>query len=155
MKQNIQAILKTHMQSRNSLGVETCRSLLNAIQQAEISNGRQLSDKEVQEVVSKQAKQRRESIAAFQASTNSLHVLNLISKEKAELEIILQFLPKQVSQEEIVLQVDKVINELSQNGSISLSNKDMGKIVNVLKTHFAGSADMGLVSKIVKEKLVN
>lgn len=155
MKQNIQTVLKTYMQSRNSLGVETCRSLLNAIQQAEISNGRQLSEKETLEVITKQAKQRRESIASFQSSTNSLHVLNLISKEKAELEIILQFLPKQVSQEEIVLQVDKVMNELSQNGTVLLSNKDMGKIVNSLKTHFAGSADMGVVSKIVKEKLGN
>ena len=90
-------------------------------------------------------KQRKDSISQFETANR----MELAQKEKDEIEIIQNYLPEQLSEEELSVLINEVINEINAE-----SIKDMGKVMGHLKGSIGDSADMGLVSKIVKEKLI-
>ena len=149
IKQNLSAALK----EKRTLEVLVLRQLLAAILnkekekrfKAKEEKDIQLTDEEVIEVISSEAKKRRESIVEFEKGKRQ----DLVEKEKKELEILKKYLPEQLSEKEIRKLVEEAISE---TGAKEI--KDMGKVMSELMPKVRGKADGSLVSKIVKELLV-
>ena len=109
-----------------------------------INKGKELTDDVVIDVISREIKQRKESIAEFTKGGRE----DLIQKTQNEINILSEYLPKQLTEEEITEIIDAVFNKVKPE-----SSKDMGKVMKELKPQVSGKADMGLVSKIVKNKI--
>jgi uncharacterized protein len=116
----------------------------NNLSVGETKSNYETSEEDVQDVIQKQAKQRRDSIEQFKVANRP----ELVEKETKELELLEGFLPKQMDEEEIKQLVDDAVEK---TGATSAS--DMGKVMGVLMPQVKGKADGGLVSKLVKEKL--
>ena len=127
---------------KHRLGV--IRLILAAIKQVEVDERIELDDARVTAVLDKMAKQRRESIHQFDSAGRD----DLIAIEQAELEIIQEFLPEALSEDEIQRLVDESI---AAAGAADI--KDMGKVMGQLKPKLQGRADMGQVSQLVKSRL--
>ena len=110
----------------------------------ELNKKRELTDEEVIDVISKQIKTRKDSINEFTKGGRE----DLIESTSKEIEILLTYLPKQLSEEEINNIIDKVFEEIKPS-----SPKDMGKIMKAVTPLVKGKADMGMVSSIIKNKL--
>ena len=131
--------------------INTLRLIKSAIKDKDISSrtkgkNNNISDPEILSLLQSLIKQRKDSIDSFQSADRD----DLIAIEQDEIDVISQFLPKQMSENEIELLITKIIEE---NDLTSL--KDMGKLMNTLKTNHAGSIDMALAGKIAKLKLEN
>ena len=124
----------------------TIRLLLAAIKQREIDERIQLDDTQVLTVIEKLVKQRRESIVQFEKGGRP----DLVATEQAELELLLAYLPAQMSDAEIAPLVAAALAQTGAQGAA-----DMGKVMALLKPQLAGRADMGKVSALVKSKLSN
>lgn len=138
--------LKQAQLARNEVKVSTLRLLLSEIHNAEIAKGALLSDEDIVAVVSREVKKRKEAAAGFRAGNREEQA----QKEEAEGKILEDYLPAQLSNEELTKIVEDSINEL---GAKSLA--DMGKVMGVVMGKVKGQADGGLVSALVKEKLSN
>ena len=110
----------------------------------ELEKESQLTDEEVIEVISSEAKKRKESILEFEKGDRK----DLVEKEKKEIEVLEKYLPEQLSEEEIKKLVKVAIEKVGAKES-----KDMGKVMQELVPQVKGRAEGGLVSKIVKELL--
>ena len=110
----------------------------------EIDSKEPADDSKVLQIINKMIKQRMDSIDQFDAGGRS----DLAEKERDEVSVLSKYKPKQLTEEEIVSIVEKAINETQAN-----SMQDIGKVMGILKSSIAGKADMGIVSKIVKDKL--
>jgi uncharacterized protein YqeY len=132
------------MRAKDSARLLTVRLILSAIKQREVDERIVLTDADVLSVLEKMIKQRRESIAQFEKAARQ----DLADKEKAELDILSGYLPKQMSDAEVQKEIDSVISETGAAGA-----KDMGKVMAALKPRLAGKADMGKVSGLVKSRL--
>lgn len=124
--------------------VSTLRMLKAAIIQKSKEKGQEVDEAVVLDLLSTAAKQRKESIEAYQKGGRE----DLSAKEQRELEIIHEYLPEPLSEEEIAARIDEVISELG-----ATSPKDMGKVMKVLMAEVKGRADGGLVNRIVKDRL--
>jgi uncharacterized protein YqeY len=118
--------------------------ILGAIKQREIDERIELNDGQALSVIQKMVKQRKDSISQFSDAGR----IDLVDIEEAELLIINNYMPKQLSKEEVESEVNKAISE---TGAASM--KDMGKLMGVLKSKLDGKADMGVVSQLIKSKL--
>jgi len=146
-KQQLKEELKQSMLAKNAEKTSTLRMAISALGYYEIEKGGaeyEATEEDVQTVIQKQAKQRRDSIEQFKAANRP----ELVEKETRELELLENFLPKQMDEEEIQKLVDEAI---AQTGATSAS--DMGKIMGVLMPKVKGKADGGLVSKLVNVRL--
>ena len=146
-KQQLQEKLKESMLARDELRTSVLRLLLSAINYYEIQKGGagyEATDEDVLSVIQKEAKQRNESIEQFKNAGRQ----ELVDKETKELEILKTYLPAQMSEEEIK---KLVIEAISQTGATTVV--DMGRVMGALMPKVKGKADMGMVSKLVKEKL--
>ncbi len=123
---------------------DTLRMLLAEIQRFGIDNKVEVDDAQVLQIINKMVKQRNDSIDQFTKGNRP----DLAEIEKVELDILSAYKPAQLDESEIVAKVKAVINETGAE-----SMQDIGKVMGVLKGPLAGSADMGLVSKIVKDQL--
>jgi uncharacterized protein YqeY len=123
---------------------DTLRMVKTSIKNTEISKGHALSDEEIIDVLAKEVKQRQESADSFHAASR----LELAEKEEAEIEILKQYLPEQLSEEAIAKLVDEAVVTTSAS-----SAADMGKVMGALMPKVKGKADGNLVSKLVREKL--
>ena len=132
------------MKSGDEIRVSTLRMVISGCGNAKIAKGSELTDEEVIDVIAKGAKQRRESIESFEGAGRQ----DLADKEKKELEILQEFLPKPMTEAEITELVDKVILETDAS-----SPGDIGKVMGRISPLIKGRADGGLVSSIVKSKL--
>ena len=132
------------MRAKDSARLSTVRLILSAIKQREVDERIQLTDADVLSVLEKMIKQRRESISQFEKASRQ----DLADKEKAELELLAGYLPKQMSDAEVQKEIDSVISETGAAGA-----KDMGKVMAALKPRLAGKADMAKVSGLVKSRL--
>ena len=103
-----------------------------------------LSDTDVQLVLQKEAKQRKDSIAQFEKAGRD----DLAGKEKSELSIIEEYLPKMMTEDEISALVDDIIEQVKPDGP-----QDMGKVMGAIMPKVKGKADGSLVNKVVREKL--
>jgi uncharacterized protein YqeY len=137
--------LKTAMKSGDEVGKRTLRGLKAAITRAEKDNNNQpLTDEQILAVLQKQAKQRRDSIDAYQQAGRA----DLVAEEQAELAVIERYLPQQMSEEEIRVAARAVIEEVGATGP-----RDMGKVMGKLMPQLRGKADGRLVNQVVRSLL--
>jgi uncharacterized protein len=136
--------LKNAMKSGDKTRLGVLRMAKAAIKNAEIAKRGPLDDAGVLEVLSKEAKQRRESIAEFRNAKRE----DSATKEEAELSVLLGYLPQQMSSDEITVLVRQVIDEV---GAIGL--KDKGKVMPKLMPQTKGKADGQLVNQVVTQLL--
>ena len=144
LKSSIKDDMKTAMRAKDTLRLGTIRMLLAAIQKHEIDAKTTLDDAGVLKIVSKQIKQRHDSITQFEAAERQ----ELADKEKAELSVLEAYMPEQLDETTIQQLVTKAVQDTGAD-----SMKDMGKVMAALKSQIDGQADMGLVSKLVREAL--
>lgn len=147
LKSRISSSIKEAMLSKQSERLSTLRFLSAAIKQKEVDERVELSDEAIVAIIEKQIKQRRESIAAFEQAGRA----DSAATEKAELEVLMEFLPEQASDEEINQIVTDAIEQLKSEGVTG--NPAMGKAMGLIKPKLAGRADMSKVSGIIKDKL--
>ena len=136
--------LKQAMLDKNHDVRDTIRMFLAELQRYEIDNKVEADDALAINIINKMIKQRNDSITQFMDGGRE----DLAKQEELELKILSAYKPEQLSEDKVKSYVDDVINDLNEN-----SMQDMGKVMGLLKPKLAGKADMGLVSKIVKESL--
>jgi uncharacterized protein YqeY len=146
LKEKLQTDLTDAIRSRNEIVSGTVRMLLAAITNEEVAGkaAKVLTDAEIITVLSREAKKRREAVEAYtQAKRN-----DLASKEKAEAAVIANYLPEQLSEDEIKKLIQAAIAETGAKGPAG-----MGIVMKVLQPKIAGKADGGVVSGLVKAAL--
>jgi uncharacterized protein YqeY len=145
LKEQLRVDTADAMRSGDKEKRDTLRLLLAAIKQVEIDQQKDdLTDEEVLAVLDKQAKQRRESIADYEAAGRE----DLVHEEKAQLDLIETYLPAQMSREEIAALAENVIAEVGAEGP-----QDTGKVMGRLMPQVKGKADGRLVNEIVRDLL--
>ena len=136
--------LKQAMLDKQDLVRDTIRMFLSEVQRFEIDNKEDVDDAKALQIINKMIKQRNDSISQFRDGGRD----DLAEKEQKEVDILSKYKPQQLSEEEIT---SKVVEAIKESGADSM--QDIGKVMGLLKSTLAGSADMGIVSKIVKEQL--
>jgi uncharacterized protein YqeY len=144
--QKIRTDLEQALRKNDKLRCSVLRLVLSSIRNAEIAQQKTLDDDGILIVVDKEAKMRRESIEAFEKGNRP----DLVAKETAELAILLEYLPEQLTRQEIVEAARKVISELG-----AASPKDKGKVMSQLMPQLRGKAQGQEVSEVVTELLSN
>lgn len=138
--------LKSAMREKNKVALESLRAIKSAILLLQTQSGAKETpdDNEITKLLQKLVKQRKESASIFREQGR----VDLAEPEEAQIEIISQFLPEQLSAEE----VEKVIDEVIQSvGATTM--KDMGKVMGMANKQLAGKADGKLIAEIVKKRL--
>ena len=144
MRNQILEDLKTAMKNQDKEKLSVIRMVKGAIQLSELNKKHELSDEEVIDVITKEIKSRKDSIVEFKKGERE----DLVEKTQKEIDILSIYLPKQFTQEEL----NDIINEVFTKVN-PITPKDMGKIMKELTPRVKGKADMGLVSKMVKERI--
>ena len=144
LKARITEDMKTAMRAKDSERLGTIRLLQAAMKQKEVDERIELDDAGVVAIVDKLIKQRKDSIAAFEQAARQ----DLADKEKAEMAVLVAYLPERLSAEEVTSAVQAIVASLGASGP-----GDMGKVMGAVKTQLAGKADMGMVSAAVKAAL--
>jgi uncharacterized protein YqeY len=150
VKETILADLITAMKAKDTKRLQVLRSLKAKLLEKEIeqrSGGKaELSNEDALAVLTKAAKQRKESIDQYTAGNR----LDLVDVEKIELEIIESYLPAPMSEDEIIELIDNQINKVGATGM-----QDIGKVMGPIMGQLKGKADGSLVNKLVKQRLEN
>ena len=151
MRKKINLELNLAMKSQNKLRLSTLRLINAAIKDRDISvrsdeGASGVSDEVIMEILMQMIKQRNESITHYEEAGR----LELAEKENSEIQIIKEFLPKQLSEGEVI---EAINNAISQENASSI--RDMGKVIGRLKKEYAGKMDFSKVAPNVKEKLLN
>jgi hypothetical protein len=144
LKARVTEDMKDAMRAKDSARLSTIRLLLAAIKQREVDERIELADADVLAVVDKMIKQRRDSIAQFEAG----HRQDLADAERAEIVVLQAYLPAQLSDAEIDAEIGAAI---AATGAVGLAG--MGKVMGVLKPRLAGRADLGAVSAKIRARL--
>ena len=132
------------MLDKNDLERDTIRMFLAEVQRFEIDSKEEADDAKAIQIINKMIKQRNDSISQFKSGGRD----DLAAKEEKEVQILSKYKPEQLNEEEVI---NKVKEAIESSGASSM--QDMGKVMGILNSSLAGSADMGMVSKIVKEEL--
>ena len=140
----IEEAVKVSMKNRDKETTSTLRMAISELKKEEIDKRIDLEDEQVIQILQRMIKQRKDSYSQFSDAGRN----ELAEKEQNEINILSDFLPEQLSEEELTVIVTDVIKETAASGP-----QDMGKVMGSLKQRIQGNADMGLVSKIVKENL--
>lgn len=144
LKEQLVNDMKTAMRGKDSARLEVIRMLRAAIQRKEVDDRVELNDDQVLAVIQKQIKQANDSITQFTDGGRE----DLADKEKFGLEVMQQYMPEQLSADEL----QKLVTEaISKTGAASM--KDMGKVIGMLKPTVQGRADMGQLSQMIKAAL--
>ncbi len=146
MKNKIIEDIKSAMKSQDKVALAVVRMLKSDIQMAELNKKSELTDDEIVSIVSKQIKMRKDSIKEFEKGNRN----DLIEQSEQEIKILEKYLPEQLTEEEVTDIINNVFSKVNPT-----SSSDMGKIMGALTPLVKGKADIGIVSKIVKEKLSN
>ncbi len=146
LKDSIQEALKRAVRQQQKVEVSTLRLLLAEIRNAEIAQQKPADDNKVLEVIAKEVKRRRESIEAFRQGNRG----DLVAQEEAELAVLMSYLPKQMSCEEIVAAARQAIDAVGAKGP-----SDKGKVMSQLMPQIKGKADGKEVSEIVSQLLAS
>lgn len=144
LKNRITEDMKAAMRAKESARLSAIRMLLAAVKQREVDERIVLSDEQVQAVIEKLLKQRRDSITQFETAGRQ----DLADAEKYEVGVLQGYMPQQLTEAEISVHVQEAIASAGAGGP-----QDMGKVMAMLKSRLAGRADMGKVSALVKQKL--
>ncbi len=144
LRERITEDMKIAMRAKDADRLLTIRGLMAAIKQKEVDERIQLDEAQIVAVVDKSIKQRRDSIAAFELAKRQ----DLVDKEKAELTVLVAYMPMQMAAQDIALEIAAAISSSGATGP-----QDMGKVMAILKPKLAGKADLSAVSAQVKAKL--
>ena len=144
MRERILNDLKEAMKAQDKEKLTVIRMVKGAIQMEELNVKHELNDDEVITIISKQIKTRKESINEFEKGNRQ----DLIDKTESEIKILEEYMPEQLSIEEVNEVIEKVFTEVNPTGM-----QDMGKLMGKLNPILKGKTDMGLVSSIIKDKL--
>jgi uncharacterized protein YqeY len=146
LKDRLRADLTAAMKARDALRASTLRMTLTEVTNAEVAGAtaRELSDAEVLEVLDKEAKKRRESAEAYDQAGRT----ELASKERSEGEILAEYLPTQLSEDELAGIVRAAVTEVGASGM-----KDMGKVMKIVQPQVKGRAEGGRVAAAVRAQL--
>ena len=144
LKETIAQQLAGATKAKDAVRMNTLRMLRAAIKNREVEVRAELEEGEIVRVIGTQIKQRKESIRQYEEGGRT----DLAKKEEAERDILMAFMPEQMSEEEVTRVVLEVIDELDAK-----EMKDMGRVMKAAMVKFAGSADGKMVNEIVKRKL--
>jgi len=136
--------MKQAMKSQDKFRLSVIRMMRSAIKNVEIDQRKTLNDDEVLEILSREVKQRKDALQEFEKAGRS----DLVESVNAEIEIIGQYLPKQLSEEEIRALVQETIREVGAS-----AKSDIGKVMGALMPKVKGRADGKLVNRLVSELL--
>ncbi|AGF54703.1 hypothetical protein B0P06_001219 [Clostridium saccharoperbutylacetonicum] len=146
IKDRLQDDWKAALKAKDKFKANVISTAKSAVLLVEKTDNRKLEDDEVISILAKEVKQRRESMVEFEKGKRQ----DLVDQCKAEIEILLEYLPQQLGEEEIKQIVKESAEEVGAN-----SIKDMGKVMAAVRPKVLGKADGSLVSQIVKEYLNN
>lgn len=138
--------IKTSMKNKDAFKLSVIRMVKGAMQLEVINKKRDLNDEEVIAIIAKQIKMRKDSIEEFKKASRD----DLVEKTQKEVDILVTYMPEQLSEEEINKVIDEVFEIVKPT-----SPKDMGMIMKEISPKVKGKADMGLVNRLIKEKLNN
>jgi len=138
--------MRAAMKAREATRVSTLRMLMAAMKNTQVEKGHELDDDEVIEVISREAKRRRESMEAFEKGGRA----ELVEKEGAELAVLETYLPEKLSDDELSRLVDDAIAETGAS-----SPKEMGQVMKAVMPKVKGRADGAAVSAAVRARLGN
>ncbi len=144
LKDQIKEDMKSAMKAGEKDRLKVVRLIMAAIKQVEVDKRVELDDAEVLAVLNRMVKQRRDSVEQFEKGGRE----DLAAIERDEIAVLQDYLPEQLSPDELAAMVDEVIAATGAQGM-----KDMGKVMGQIKSKAAGRADMGAVSAAVKERL--
>jgi uncharacterized protein len=144
LREKLDEDLKSAMRAKDSLRMNTVRGLKSAIKYREIELMKPLDDAGILGVVATEIKRRRDSVEQYRAGNRA----DLAEKEEAEIRILQEFLPAQLSPAELEAKVDEVIGRVGAKGP-----KDMGAVMKALLPDVQGRADGKVVSELVKQRL--
>jgi hypothetical protein len=144
LKKEISEAMKTALRAKEKARLGTIRLALAEIKKIEIDERIDPDDAQIVSILDKMIKQRRESIRLFEAAGRD----ELVAQEKEEIEVLKDFLPQPIAEEELDKIIDKAI---SDSGAESM--QDMGKVMGIIKPQVIGRADMAIVSSKIKSVL--
>lgn len=146
MRDKILEDLKQAMKDKDKNRLAVIRMVKGAIQMDELDKKRTLQDDEVISIISKQIKTRNDSIKEFEKANRT----DLIEQTKSEIAILEEYMPEQMTEDEVLEVIEKVWNEINPT-----SMKDMGKLMGAITPLVKGKADLSFVNKTIREKLNN
>ncbi|MFV9511024.1 GatB/YqeY domain-containing protein [Tepidibacillus sp. LV47] len=145
LMERINEDLKQAMKNKDKLRLSVIRMIRSAIKYAEIEKKTTaLSDEQIIDVLSREMKQRRESLQEFENAGRQ----DLVDNVKAEIEVIQEYLPKQLTEEELKVLIQEIIDQVGAK-----TKADMGKVMGVLMPKVKGRADGKLVNQLVQQHL--
>jgi uncharacterized protein YqeY len=145
LRNKIPEDLKNALRNKNAVELSVLRMLQSAIRNKEIEkNKSELTDEEVIEVITSEIKKRRESIEGYMKGRRQ----DLADRENSELDVLMKYMPKQLTEEEVREEVRKAIQEAGVNNS-----KELGKVMKVIIPRTKGKADGAMVNRVVREEL--
>ncbi|MGP1616670.1 GatB/YqeY domain-containing protein [Peptostreptococcus stomatis] len=144
LKEKLQEDLKSSMKNKDTIKKSVVTLIRAAIKQHEVDNRVELADDAIIDIISKQLKQRKDSLVEFEKANRD----DLIEETKSEIQVLEGYLPQQLSEEEL----EKIVIEtIAEVGATSM--KDMGKIMATIKPKTAGRADGRKINELVKKNL--
>ena len=144
LKEKLLAEMKEALRSKDTLRLNTIRSVVSAIKNQEIDRRKDLEEDEILTLVTREVKKRKEASALFKEGGRT----DLMEKENREMEILQAYLPEQVSEEDLRKRIQEVIAETGAEGM-----KDFGKIMKVLVPEFKGKADNAVIKELAGDYL--
>jgi uncharacterized protein YqeY len=144
LKERLQEDWKQALKAKEKLRADTISMAKAAVLHVEKTDGTKLDEEQIIEILAREVKMRREAIIEFEKGNRQ----DLVDKSKDEIEILLSYLPQQLSEEEILVIIQEAAVEVGAN-----SIKDMGKVMQALAPRIKGRADGKLVSQMVREHL--
>ena len=142
MRERIIKDIMEAMKAKDKEKLSVLRLVKGAMQLEEINKKKELDDNEIIAVLAKQIKTRKESIEEFKKGNRQ----DLVDQTEKEITILNEYMPEQLSEEEVIKVIEEAINEVNPE-----SPSDMGKIMKIITPKLTGKADMSFVSKKVKE----
>ncbi|MBR6253088.1 MAG: GatB/YqeY domain-containing protein [Clostridia bacterium] len=144
LKEQLMEDLKDAMKNKDELKKNTVTMIRAAIKQIEVDKRVELEDNDIIDIISKEAKKRKDALAEFEKAGRQ----DLIDQTNAELALIKAYLPEELSTEELTSIIEETIKEVGAE-----TMKDMGKVMQAVKAKTAGRADGKTINEIVKAKL--
>ena len=148
MSKDLKSLIKTQvtisMKDGDKFRTTVLRMILSEIQKIEIDEKSDLNELQITSILEKMIKQRNDSISQFRDGGRD----DLADNEQSEVDVLSKYKPEQLSEEDVAVKVKEAIAEVNAS-----SMADMGKVMAILKSTLAGTADMGIVSNVVKNEL--
>jgi uncharacterized protein YqeY len=144
LKEQLKEDLKTAMRDKEIVKRDSIRAINTMIKQIEVDNRIELGDEDIVKLIQRGIKQREEAISQYSTAGRS----DLVEKEQEQIDVFMEYLPKQLSDDELEAIIQTIITE---TGATSM--KDMGKIMNPAKEKIGGSADGKRINEMVKKLL--